>query len=141
MILFVSQNWVKFQLSHSNKLYIRQYPWHLFASFCEIIAGRQSTEILFQDEMVTAFHDRFPRAPVHILIVPNQHLGSVNSLTEQDQAMISRLILTAQNLAIEKGLADGGYSVGDQYRRQCRSIGTSLARTSAWGKSMPMMGG
>ncbi len=43
--------------------------------FCEIIAGRQSTEILFQDEMVTAFHDRFPRAPVHILIVPNQHLA------------------------------------------------------------------
>ncbi len=109
--------------------------------FCEIIAGRQSTEILFQDEMVTAFHDRFPRAPVHILIVPNQHLGSVNSLTEQDQAMISRLILTAQNLAIEKGLADGGYrlviNTGDNAGQSVHHLHVHLLG----GKSMPMMGG
>ena len=42
--------------------------------FCEIIAGRLSGKIVYQDDTVTAFHDRFPKAPVHILIVPNQHL-------------------------------------------------------------------
>ena len=72
--------------------------------FCEIIAGRQTARY-YRDDNVPAFHDLFPRAPVHILIVPNQHFDSVNSLDTGDTDIISHLILTAQKLADEEGLS------------------------------------
>jgi histidine triad (HIT) family protein len=77
--------------------------------FCKIIAGQAAGEIVFRDELVTAFHDIHPVAPVHILIVPNQHIASVNELLPEDEATMGRLFTVARQLALQEGIADSGY--------------------------------
>ena len=70
--------------------------------FCQIVAGQAPADILHQDELVTAFRDRYPQAPTHILIVPNEHLPSVAHL-RPDMAAV------ANDLARQEGLAGAGY--------------------------------
>jgi histidine triad (HIT) family protein len=109
--------------------------------FCEIIAGRLSGDIVFQDESVTAFNDRFPRAPKHILIIPNKHLESINSVTETDSELMGKMILTAQKLASEAGIAESGYrlvvNTGPDSGQSVHHLHIHLLG----GKAMPLMGG
>lgn len=77
--------------------------------FCKIIAGEAPTEILFQDDQVTAFGDLHPKAPVHILIVPNKHIPSVSELSTQDEGLIGHLFTTAARLAERQGIHRRGY--------------------------------
>lgn len=109
--------------------------------FCEIIAGRQPAEIVFQDKWLTAFRDLFPRAPVHILIVPNQHIDSVNELTGDNQELISQLFLTARQLAAKEGLAESGYRLVINTGPDAGQSVHHLHLHLLGGKAMPLMGG
>ena len=77
--------------------------------FAKIIAGQASAEIVYQDEMVTAFKDTHPRAPVHILIVTNKEIPTVNDVEPEDELMIGHLFTVAKRVAKEQGIADSGY--------------------------------
>jgi len=77
--------------------------------FCRIVAGEQDADIVYQDDEITAFWDRSPAAPVHILFVPNRHIESVNDLEEDDTELAGRLILQAKKVAEEQGIAESGY--------------------------------
>jgi histidine triad (HIT) family protein len=77
--------------------------------FCKIVAGKLGGPPLYQDEHVTAFRDVNPQAPVHILIVPNKHIVSLNETTDEDQALLGQLVLTAAKLAKTEGVAEEGY--------------------------------
>ncbi len=77
--------------------------------FCKIIAGEIPSTQVYQDELVTAFRDINPAAPTHILIIPNQHIASVNELTDADEQLVGRMYLTAQKLAETEGVAKSGY--------------------------------
>ena len=77
--------------------------------FCRIIAGESPANIVYFDELVTAFHDSRPMAPVHILIVPNQHIQSVNQVESDDELVLGRLTTVARRLAGEHGLSRRGY--------------------------------
>jgi histidine triad (HIT) family protein len=77
--------------------------------FCKIIEGEAPGTILYRDEQVTAFRDAHPAAPVHILIVPNRHIGSINELAPEDEPLIGRLFSVAKQLAGEAGIQEGGY--------------------------------
>jgi len=77
--------------------------------FCRIIQGKAPARIVFQDEEVTAFWDVAPRTPVHLLIVPNRHIDSLNQLEAVDAALMGRLCLTAARLAAEQGISASGY--------------------------------
>lgn len=77
--------------------------------FCKIIQNELPNERIYQDEQVTAFKDRHPAAPVHILIVPNRHITSVNDLMPEDEQLIGHMMLVAQKLAASNGIADSGY--------------------------------
>jgi len=79
--------------------------------FCKIVAGTAKADIVYKDEHVTAFRDIHPVAPTHILIVPNRHIDSVGTLTEADEAIAGRLLLTARKLAEQEGIADKGFRV------------------------------
>lgn len=109
--------------------------------FCEIIAGRLPGDIIFQDELITVFRDRFPRAPVHLLIVPNFHIASVNELTGDHQPTISRLLLTARDQAASHGLAENGYRLVINTGRDAGQSVHHLHLHLLGGKSMPLMGG
>jgi histidine triad (HIT) family protein len=77
--------------------------------FCRIIAGESPAGIIYQDDLVTAFHDIHPAAPTHILIVPIEHIQSINHLTVENTHLIGHLFLIAKQLAAEKRIAATGY--------------------------------
>lgn len=77
--------------------------------FSKIVSGEVPSEIVYQDELVTAFWDIHPAAPVHILIVPNKEIPTVNDLTKDDEKVAGRMILVAAKVAQQEGIADDGY--------------------------------
>ena len=78
-------------------------------TFCEIIAGKAPGEIVFRDELVTAFRDIHPVAPTHVLVVPNQHIASVNDLAPEDETLVGHLFTVARQLARQEGIDQTGY--------------------------------
>lgn len=79
--------------------------------FAKIVRREIPAQIVFQDEDVTAFRDLSPAAPTHILIVPNQIIPTLNDATPDDERLLGKLLLTAQKLAQQEGIAAGGYRV------------------------------
>ncbi|MBI5669004.1 MAG: HIT domain-containing protein [Chloroflexi bacterium] len=77
--------------------------------FSKIIARQAPAEIVYQDEWVTAFKDIHPAAPVHILIVPNKEIPTVNDVTPEDEPMLGRLFTVARKVAEQMGIASSGY--------------------------------
>lgn len=77
--------------------------------FSKIIRKEIPANIVYQDELVTAFRDISPQAKTHILIIPNKVIPTVNDVTEQDEIMLGRLFSVAAKLAKEEGIAEDGY--------------------------------
>lgn len=77
--------------------------------FSQIISGDIPATIVYQDDLVTAFRDIHPLAPVHILIVPNKEIATVNDLSDADEQVAGRLLLAARRIAAQEGIADSGY--------------------------------
>jgi histidine triad (HIT) family protein len=79
--------------------------------FCKIIAGTIPAKLVHQDDRAVAFRDINPQAPTHVLIVPRQHIPSINDLSEGDAPLVGHLHLVAAKLAQAEGIAAGGYRV------------------------------
>ncbi|MDZ7871036.1 MAG: purine nucleoside phosphoramidase [Rheinheimera sp.] len=77
--------------------------------FSKIIRREIPAEVLYQDELVTAFRDIHPRAPTHILIVPNVLIPTANDVEAEHEAALGRLFTVARKLAAEAGIAENGY--------------------------------
>jgi histidine triad (HIT) family protein len=77
--------------------------------FERIVSGELPADIVYQDGEITAFRDIHPRAPVHILIVPNKPIPTANDIADADAPLIGRLFLVARDLARKQGIADDGY--------------------------------
>ncbi len=77
--------------------------------FSKIINGEIGADIVYQDELVTAFRDINPAAPTHILIVPNKEIPTANDLSEEDQDVAGRMLIVASKLAKQEGIAEDGY--------------------------------
>ncbi len=77
--------------------------------FCKIISKDIPATLVYQDELITAFEDINPKAPIHILIIPKKHFASLNEIPEDQKDLIGHLLLKAREIAREKGLADKGY--------------------------------
>ena len=77
--------------------------------FTKIIRREIPADIVYSDELVTAFRDINPQAPVHILIVPNQPVASVREVSADHEAAVGRMFSAAAHIAREEGISDGGY--------------------------------
>ena len=77
--------------------------------FSKIIRREIPADILYQDDLVTAFRDINPRAPTHILIVPNVLIPTVNDVEPQHELALGRLFTVARKLAADAGIAENGY--------------------------------
>ena len=77
--------------------------------FCKIIAGEIPSTQVYADETVIAFRDINPVAPTHILIIPRDHIETVNDLTVDDETLVGHLFTTAKQIAEEQGVAESGY--------------------------------
>ena len=77
--------------------------------FSQIVRGEVPADVLYQDELVTAFRDVQPQAPTHILVVPNKPVPTVADVTDTDEAALGRMIRVAARLAEEEGIDREGY--------------------------------
>ena len=78
-------------------------------TFCKIVKGEKSADFLYQDESLVVFKDIRPHAPVHLLIVPREHIRSLNDINEKDKEIVFRMIAKAKEMAKEHAIAESGY--------------------------------
>ena len=76
--------------------------------FCSIIQGKIPAEKVYEDELVVAFHDAYPASPVHVLIVPRQHMRTFNDIPEGDP-ILTHMGQVARKIAKDLGVAESGY--------------------------------
>jgi|UniRef100_A0A7V6A4S2 histidine triad (HIT) family protein len=79
--------------------------------FCDIAKKKTAARILYEDKAVLAFPDRYPLAPVHVLIIPKKHIASVTEVEPGDEALMGHLVMVAKKLAEDLGIARGGYKL------------------------------
>ena len=84
-------------------------PPHMATIFEKIIAGEIPATIVHQDDRVTAFRDISPQAPVHVLIVPNKPIPTVNDVSEDDERTLGHMFVVARDLARAEGIAEDGF--------------------------------
>jgi histidine triad (HIT) family protein len=77
--------------------------------FCRIVAGKSESDVLYRDDKITAFRDIRPQAPTHVLIVPNEHVSTMQELLERDSSLLVKMFSKAHDLAEAAGIADKGY--------------------------------
>ena len=77
--------------------------------FRKIIDKEIPSDMLYQDQFVTAFRDISPQAPVHILIIPNKLIATANDIEVEDEVLIGKLYTVAKALAKQEGIAESGY--------------------------------
>lgn len=77
--------------------------------FCKIGRKEIPSRIAYEDRQVVAFEDVNPQAPTHTLIIPKEHLATLNDISQQEEALLGHMMLVATRLAKEKGLQEDGY--------------------------------
>jgi len=77
--------------------------------FCQVVAGEISADIIYQDDRAVAFRDINPQARVHALVIPREHLDSLDDAAGSDEPMLGHLLRVAARVANEEGLAESGY--------------------------------
>lgn len=79
--------------------------------FCKIIRKEIPTEFLYEDDFVVAFRDLHPIAPVHVLVIPKKHIGSVTEINKEDELLMGKLITTAKKIADDLRISKKGYKL------------------------------
>ncbi len=79
--------------------------------FCKIVKKEIPSEVVYEDERILAFRDISPLAPVHVLIIPKEHLVNVLDINEENVDLIGHIHLVANKLAREAGIAEKGFRI------------------------------
>jgi histidine triad (HIT) family protein len=79
--------------------------------FCKIASGEIPSEFVYQDDVCVAFNDLSPQAPTHILVIPREHIDSLDKADASREPALGHLLGAAAAIAREKGFADAGYRV------------------------------
>ena len=77
--------------------------------FCQIVAGKIPSEIIYRDEKVIAFRDIHPMAPTHLIIIPKRHIPSLAHLSAAELPLIGHMVNIANQLAKGEGISESGY--------------------------------
>jgi histidine triad (HIT) family protein len=77
--------------------------------FCRIVGRQSPSDIVYEDDAVVAFKDIYPKAPVHLLIVPRRHIASLVDATDEDALVLGRCVVAARRLAESSGYAEKGF--------------------------------
>jgi histidine triad (HIT) family protein len=79
--------------------------------FCRIASGEIPSRTVFEDNECYAFHDIHPQAPVHVLLIPRDHIASIAELRRDQADLVGRLLIRAASIANELGISESGYRV------------------------------
>ena len=75
--------------------------------FCRIVRGEIPARKVYEDDQILAFHDINPARPVHLLVIPKQHITSLATASEADIPILGKMLAVANRLACEQGSPDG----------------------------------
>jgi len=90
--------------------------------FCKIIAGEIPSAKVYEDEMIYAFRDINPQAPVHVLIVPKSHIASADAVTPENSAYVAHIFETIPAIAKSEGLTNGYRIITNIGEDGCQSV-------------------
>lgn len=90
--------------------------------FCSIISGEIPSKKVYEDELVFAFCDIQPQAPVHILVVPKVHIESVDSIDTENSGYVAKIFEVIPRIAKQAGLIDGYRVVSNCGEHACQSV-------------------
>ena len=90
--------------------------------FCKIIAGEIPSTKVYEDDTVFAFRDINPQAPVHILVIPKEHIPSVHAVTSQNSAVVAHIFEVISQIAEIEGLENGYRVVSNCGPDSCQSV-------------------
>jgi histidine triad (HIT) family protein len=79
--------------------------------FCKIVAGEIPSTRVYEDNVCIAFNDLNPQAPTHVLVVPREHIDSLDKADAGQKEILGHLLLSAAEIARDKGFSDDGYRV------------------------------
>ena len=77
--------------------------------FARIVRGEIPADIVYQDDLITAFRDIAPQAPTHVLVVPNRIIPTAADIGADDEAVVGRMVRVAAQIAAAEGIAEDGY--------------------------------
>ena len=77
--------------------------------FCRIVSGEIPAKKVHEDELLLAFEDINPQAPLHVLVVPKRHVPTLNDLQAGDDQLVGEMVRRAGAIAESRGVATGGY--------------------------------
>jgi len=90
--------------------------------FCAIIKGDIPSKKLYEDELCYAFADINPQAPIHCLIVPKKHIGSVDEITEENSSVVAHIFSVIPKIAASLGLGGGYRVISNVGEDGCQSV-------------------
>ncbi|MBE6556711.1 MAG: histidine triad nucleotide-binding protein [Ruminococcaceae bacterium] len=79
--------------------------------FCSIVAGKIPSSRVYEDDVCYAFRDIHPQAPVHILVIPKEHICCANAVTSENSATVAKIFEVIPVIAAEQGIDKSGYRV------------------------------
>lgn len=77
--------------------------------FCKIAAGETLSELVYEDDVCVAFNDLNPQAPTHILVIPKEHIASLDKAENEHKETLGHILLKAAEIARDKNFAEAGY--------------------------------
>jgi histidine triad (HIT) family protein len=77
--------------------------------FSKIIRHELPADIVYEDDDIVAFRDISPQAPVHVLVIPREEIATVNDIQPGQAELIGKMVLTAQKIAADEGIAEDGF--------------------------------
>ena len=90
--------------------------------FCRIIAGEIPSKKVYEDDYVYAFYDIAPMAPVHVLLIPKQHLDSANAVSAENSLYVAKIFEAIPKVAVELGLENGYRVITNCGEDGCQSV-------------------
>ena len=75
--------------------------------FCKIAQKELTSDIVYEDDKICVFRDNAPQAPVHVLIIPQKHIPSLDDVTEEDADILSHIMLKVKDIAADLGIENG----------------------------------
>lgn len=77
--------------------------------FCKIVDGDIPADVVFESDNAIAFRDVNPQAPTHVLVIPRQHIATINDLEPGNESLVGELYMAARQIAADEGIAEAGY--------------------------------
>ena len=99
--------------------------------FCKILAGTAAADVVYQDNRCVVIRDADPQAPTHLLVIPREHLESLDDASQKEESLLGHLLRVSARVANEHGLAKTRLPVGNQHRERSGPVSFPSAHSRA----------